>query len=107
MKRIALLIAAVVALAFSSIALAGNGGGSGGHGGGINAHLTRLDAHVASYVTKCKVASPAANCAALDSKLAAKLSALDAKIQAKLNQHPNSSKLQDALTQINALQAQL
>ena len=104
MKRITALIALVGALVFASIAVAGNGGGGGR---GVNAHLVKLDAKVATYVAKCNVANPPAKCAAKDAKLKAKLGAFEAKIQSKLSQHPGSSTLQSALTQISSLQAQL
>jgi hypothetical protein len=104
MKRITVLIALVGALVFASIAVAGNGGGGGR---GVNAHLVKLDAKVATYVAKCNVANPPAKCAAKDAKLKAKLADFEAKIQTKLSQHPGSSTLQSALTQISSLQAQL
>ena len=104
MKKVVLLLTCIGALALpiASFSFAGGGGG----GAGLSAHLTRLSSHVSKYSAKCGVANPPAKCAAIDARLKAKLSTFEAKIQARLNLHPNSSKLQSALTQ-NSLQAQL
>jgi hypothetical protein len=113
MKKVGILLACVAALALPAASLAGSGTG----GAGLQAHLTRATVRVAKYTAKCKVASPAANCAARKAKLTTKFTAWDAKIQAKIakvSQRPDSpaktaklTALNNALTQIAALQAQL
>jgi hypothetical protein len=113
MKRIGVLLACVGALAIPAASLAGNGTG----GARLEAHLAKATARVATYTAKCKVANPAANCADAKAKLTARFNAWEAKIQARIanvNQRPDSAakaarltRLQDALTQIDALKAQL
>jgi hypothetical protein len=102
-KKVVLLLTCLGALALPIASFAGGGSGRAG----LSAHLTRLYAHVSKYSAKCGVANPSAKCAAKDAKLTAKLSTFEAKIHARLNQHPNSSRLQSALTEINSLQAKL
>jgi hypothetical protein len=110
MKKIGILLACIGALALPATSLAGSGTG----GAGLQAHLARATARVAKYSEKCKVASPATKCADVKAKLTARFDVWESKIQAriaKLSQRPNSAakiaKLQDALTQIAALKAQL
>ncbi len=113
MKRVGAVLVCVGALAFPVASPAADGKG----GAGLERHLARATAHVAKYVEKCKVAEPPAKCDAVKARLAERLAAWKTRIEeriAKLDSRPDSDKksarlaqLQDALTQIAALQAQL
>ena len=111
MKKVGLLLACVAALALPAASFAGSG-----HAG-LQARLDKASAKVAKYTAACKVANPAAKCSAVKARLTAKFNRWDARIQAriaKLGAQPDSAaktaklaRLNGALSQIAALQAQL
>jgi hypothetical protein len=87
-----------------------------GHAG-LQARLDKASAKVAKYTAACKVANPAAKCSAVKARLTAKFNRWEARIEAriaKVTAQPNSAaktaklaRLNHALSQIAALQAQL
>ena len=112
MKRVGLLLACVAALALPAASSASTGSHSR-----LQVRLERAADRVAKYVATCKVSNPAATCAAQKAKLTAKFNRWDNKIKAriaKVSAKPDSARktarlarLNDALTKIAALEAQL
>ena len=110
MKRLALVIVCLSALALPAASLAAERPDAAAAAAAFQARLEQARANAASFVARCNVAQPPPRCAVVRAKTLARLHAWEAAIRARIaavEQRPESVQRSAVLARLNARVAQV